>query len=122
VDFRTLRNGIFWEYPAPGNRIRLRFLPYSNPRDLIPTDFPNHGGFAVAEITYLPEVECMVSEGFIPNQVTVGVTDEKGNRQYLRIGKKTITEHGGKTYLPVGIVKLDYRTQRALIELPEEAD
>jgi hypothetical protein len=74
------------------------------------------------EITYFPEVECVVSAGFLDTQVTVGVLDEKGNGQFLRVGKNVVTRHDGKDYLPVGIVEVDYRKKRVLIELPQEAD
>jgi hypothetical protein len=74
------------------------------------------------EITYLPEVECVVSPGFLDREVTVGVPDESGNRQFLRVNKGLITQEGSKTYLAVGVVDVDYRRRRVLIELPHEAD
>jgi hypothetical protein len=76
----------------------------------------------MAEITYLPEVECVVSvaDGVLDTEV-VGVPDETGNRQFLRVGKGFVTRENGKTYLPVGVVELDYRKRRALVELPYEA-
>jgi hypothetical protein len=77
----------------------------------------------VTEITYLPEVECDVAvENGILDTHVVGVPDETNNRQYLRVAKGYVVREGGKTYLPVGIVHLDYRGKRALIELPQEAD
>jgi hypothetical protein len=77
----------------------------------------------MVEITYLPEVECEVTteSGILDTQV-IAVPDESGNRQYLRVGKGVVTRSGGKTYLPIGIVELDRRNRRALVELPLEAD
>jgi hypothetical protein len=77
----------------------------------------------MTEITYLPQIECVVTlaDGIRDTQV-VAVPDEKDNHQYLRVGKGTVVEEGGKTYLPVWVVQLDNRGRRALIELPHEAD
>jgi hypothetical protein len=74
------------------------------------------------EITYLPEIECQVSEGLRENEYAIAVADEKGRRQHLRINKKLVASVDGKHYLPVGIVDLDYRAKRALVELPHESD
>jgi hypothetical protein len=74
------------------------------------------------EVTYLPEVECVTSPGFLESQVNVEVKDETGQSQFLQVNKKIISRRGSTTYLPIGIVELDYRNKRALIELPHEAD
>ncbi len=75
------------------------------------------------EITYLPEVECIVTvENGILGTHVVAVPDEDGNREFLRVGKGGVVRDNGKTYLPVGIVHLDYRKRRTLVELPVEAD
>jgi hypothetical protein len=77
----------------------------------------------VTEVSYLPEIECVVTvpDGVLNTQV-VAVPDETGNRQYLRVGKGEVTQNGGKTYLPVWVVQLDNKGRRALVELPQEAD
>ena len=77
----------------------------------------------MSEMVYLPEVECVVdvADGLF-NTVVVGVPDETGNRQYLRVRKEAVQPSGGKQYLPVGVVELDYKQRRALVELPTEAD
>ena len=77
----------------------------------------------MAEITYLPEVECVVetAEGLLHTSV-VYVSDEDKNRQYLRVGKADVISEGGKAYIRVGVVRLDYPRKRALVELPVEAD
>jgi hypothetical protein len=77
----------------------------------------------MSEITYLPEVECIVTvpDGILNTQV-VAVPDETGNRHFLRVGKGSVTQEDGKTYLPVWVVQLDNRARRAQVELPQEAD
>jgi hypothetical protein len=52
----------------------------------------------------------------------VSVPDEAGKRQHLRVNKNLVTAEAGKHYLAIGIVELDYRKKRALVELPHEAD
>jgi hypothetical protein len=76
----------------------------------------------MAEITYLPEVECSIAAGFREGELAVSVPDENGRRQNLRINKNLVASAGGKHYLAVGIVELDHKRKRALIELPHEAD
>jgi hypothetical protein len=77
----------------------------------------------VDEIIYLPEVECVVDiENGLLNTTVIGVPDEQGNRAYLRVGKGFVTRLRDKTYLPIGVVELDYSRRRALVELPLEAD
>lgn len=73
------------------------------------------------EITYLPEVDCTVGAGFLPHEVAVAVQGEN-NRLHLRVPKGLVSKVGDKHYLAVGIVQLDYRGRRALVELPHEAD
>jgi len=76
----------------------------------------------MTEITYLPEVECSIAAGFREGELAVSVPDETGKRQNLRVNKNLVASEGGKHYLAVGIVQLDYKHKRALIELPHEAD
>lgn len=77
----------------------------------------------LAEVTYLPEVECVVTteHGLFDTQI-VGVPDEAGRHQFLRVPQGVVTRDAGKTYLPIGIVELDRGQRRALVELPVEAD
>ncbi len=49
------------------------------------------------EITYLSEVECLVhSADALLNTQIIGVADESGNQQYLRVAKGSITRSGEK--------------------------
>ena len=67
------------------------------------------------EITYLPEVECIVDvENGMHNTQVIGVPDDQNNKEYLRVGKGTLVTVGDKSCLPVGIVYLDYKGKRAL--------
>jgi hypothetical protein len=77
----------------------------------------------MSEVTYLSEVECVVvvPDGILDTQV-VKVPDEEGRNHTLRVGKGSLVEQGGKKYLPVGLVQVDRKGRRALVELPEEAD
>jgi hypothetical protein len=77
----------------------------------------------MTNITYLPEVECVVEiqDGLFGTSV-VYVLDEKNAKQYLRVAKGDVVRQDGKTYLGVGLVHVDYEGGRALVELPAEAD
>lgn len=77
----------------------------------------------MAEVTYVSEVECdvVIPNGMLDTQV-VRVTDESHFSHTLRVGKGSLVELGSKVYLPIGVVHLDHKNKRALIELPQEAD
>jgi hypothetical protein len=76
----------------------------------------------MADVTYRPEVRCELSEGFRDTEVTVCVRDETGFRQFMQVSRAMVNSYDGKTYLPVGIIEVDRKARRALIELPTEAD
>jgi hypothetical protein len=76
----------------------------------------------MAQITYLPEVECEAVPSDLLDTEIVGVRDDSGKRQHLRVPKGFLVRENGNTYLPIGIVRLDYESNKALIELPTEAD
>jgi hypothetical protein len=77
----------------------------------------------MAEITYLPEVECQVSSSDLLDTYIVGVRDAVSKKtHFLRVSKSFVNQDNKKTYLPIGVVRLDYDNQKALIELPREAD
>jgi hypothetical protein len=77
----------------------------------------------VPEITYLPQVECVVDipRSFFDTAV-VGVPDVTGNRHYLRVPRNNIVHARHKAYLPIAVIELDYADKKALVELPQEAD
>jgi hypothetical protein len=76
----------------------------------------------MAEVIYLPEVECSIALGFREGELAVSVPDETGRRQHLRVNKNLVAAADGNHYLAVGIVELDCKRKRVLIELPHEAD
>jgi hypothetical protein len=80
-------------------------------------------GKPMTTVTYLPKVECEVTvpEGILETQV-VAVPDSENRRHFIRIAKGALNEIGGKQYLSIGIVRVDEKHDRALIELPQEAD
>jgi len=75
------------------------------------------------EVTYISQVECQVviSHGMVDSQV-IKVPDEENRGHTLRVAQGSLVEHAGRSYLPVGLVHVDYKGRRALVELPEEAD
>lgn len=77
----------------------------------------------MTEVTYVSEVECdvVVPDGILGSQV-IQVLDDQGQTHMLRIAKSGLNDNGGKKYLPVGLVRVDQKGKRALIELPHEAD
>jgi len=76
----------------------------------------------MAEVTYTPEVRCEVSEGSRDTEVTVCVRDGTGFRQFMQVTRAMVNTYDEKPYLPVGIIQVDRKARRALIELPTEAD
>lgn len=77
---------------------------------------------AVSQTSYYPQVECETRKGDADWEVVVAVKDEKGHRQFLSVSKGMIATENGKTYLAVGVVEVDSRNKRVLIELPQESD
>jgi hypothetical protein len=76
----------------------------------------------MAEIIYLPEVRCDVSAGMLERDITVCVKDVKGGRQFLHVTPTMVNYYDGQPFLSVGLIQVDRKARRALIELPIEAD
>jgi hypothetical protein len=76
----------------------------------------------MSETTYLPEVQCEVSEGLTESDVTVCVRDVDGREQFIHVLPSMVNWVSETPYLPVGVINVDYRNSRVLIELPIEAD
>jgi len=76
----------------------------------------------MTETIYHPEVRCVVSDGFRADEVTVEIVDVDGRNQFIHIDKSMVNGEGGEKFLPIGLVKIDRRKRRVLIELPVEAD
>lgn len=77
----------------------------------------------MAEVTYLSEVECevVVPDGILDTQV-IRVFDVDNRSHMLRVAREGLVASDAKRYLPVGLVYVDQKSKRALIELPQEAD
>ena len=76
----------------------------------------------MAEIIYLPEVRCEVSGGWRDTEITVCVRDVNGVRQFMQATPTMVNYYNQTPYLPVGIIQVDRKARRVLIELPTEAD
>ena len=74
------------------------------------------------ERLYYPEVECETTPSDLYETEVVGVLDETENRHYLRVAQGAVHQVEGKSYLPIGIVEVDRRGGRVLVQLPYEAD
>ncbi len=74
------------------------------------------------ERLYYPEVECDATPSGLYETEVVGVLDETENRHFLRVAQGLVRRVGEKTYLPIGIIEVDRRRGRVLIQLPYEAD
>jgi hypothetical protein len=75
-----------------------------------------------AERLYYPEVECEATPSPLYDTEVVAVPDETDNRHFLRVAQGVVHRSNGKSYLPIGIVEVDRRRGRVLIQLPYEAD
>lgn len=71
---------------------------------------------------YYPEVECEATPSDLYDTEVVGVLDETENRHFLRVARGAVHREGDKAYLPIGIVEMERRGRRVLIQLPYEAD
>ena len=74
------------------------------------------------EKQFYPEVECEATPSSLYETAVVGVLDETENRHFLRVAQGMVHRSNGKAYLPIGIVEVDRRKGRVLIQLPYEAD
>lgn len=73
-------------------------------------------------ITFYPEIECSATSSSLHDTEVVGVPDETGNHQFLRVGKGFLTRESGRTYLPIQVIEVEGPRHRALVQLPYEAD
>jgi hypothetical protein len=62
------------------------------------------------------------AEGLRASEALAIFRDYQGRKHYLRVERDFLSETGGSTYLPVGVVYYDPRTKLVLIELPHEAE
>jgi hypothetical protein len=76
----------------------------------------------MSETAYRPEVRCEISEGLTESDITVCISDVDGHDQFIHVLPSMVNWVGETPYLPVGLIDLDHRNRRVLIELPIEAD
>ncbi len=71
----------------------------------------------------MAKIRCeRVSEGLRPSERVASVMDYHGRMHFIRVERDFLTEQGGTSYLPIGIVHVDSRTKAILVELPHEAE
>ncbi len=63
-----------------------------------------------------------VSEGLRASEAVATFRDYRGRRHFIRVERAFLTEEAGHSYLPIGVVHVDPRTNLVLIELPHEAE
>lgn len=63
-----------------------------------------------------------ITEGLRSSERLAAFKDYRGRRHFLRVETDYLSEQGGKSYLPVGVVHADPRTGLVLIELSHEAE
>ena len=68
------------------------------------------------------QVRCEITEGLTGSDKTICVRDVAGRRQSIHVVPSLVNWVSDTPYLPVGVINVDYRNNRVLIELPIEAD
>lgn len=76
----------------------------------------------VRPTSYYPQIECEARKGDADWEVVVAVKDEEGHQQFLSVSTGMVNRAGGKDYLAIGVVQVDHRHNRVLVELPRESD
>jgi hypothetical protein len=71
----------------------------------------------------MAKVRCeAVSDGLRASEALATLRDYHGRRHFIRVERDYLSEQGGITFLPVGVVHIDPRSRAVLIELPHEAE
>jgi hypothetical protein len=71
----------------------------------------------------MAQIRCdSLSEGFRASEAVVVFHDYRGRRHFLRVERDFLSQVGGQTYLPIGVVGVDPRTRLVLVELSHEAE
>lgn len=63
-----------------------------------------------------------VRRGLRDSEALALFRDYEGRRHFIRVERDFLSQDNGQTYLSVGVVHVDPRTQLVLIELPQEAE
>lgn len=71
----------------------------------------------------MAQVRCEgVTEGLRASEALAMFHDYQGRRHFIRVERDFLSVEAGQTYLPVGVVHIDPRSNLVLIELPHEAE
>ncbi|OWK45678.1 hypothetical protein [Fimbriiglobus ruber] len=69
------------------------------------------------------ELRCdKISPGLRASEAIAEFADTTGKVHYIRVERDFLSESNGVYFLPIGMVKLEQNSNRALIELPHEAE
>lgn len=63
-----------------------------------------------------------VTQGLRASEGVAAFVDVRGRRHFIRVERDFLSDEGGASYLPVGIVHVDPKSTFVLIELPHEAE
>ena len=63
-----------------------------------------------------------ISEGLRTSEGLASFQDYRGRRHFLRVERDFLSQEGGFSYLPIGVVHVDPKTKLVLIELSHEAE
>jgi len=71
----------------------------------------------------MAQIRCdEVRRGLRASEALAIFRDYEGRRHFIRVERDFLSEENGHSYLPVGVVHVDPRTNLVLIELPHEAE
>lgn len=71
----------------------------------------------------MAKIRCSsISEGLRASEALAAFEDHSGRRHFIRVERDFLSEEGGQSFLPIGIVHVDSKKNLILIELPHEAE
>ena len=75
----------------------------------------------MSEVTYYPEVRCEVAQVSPPLDRIAEFRDFEGRLHQINVPRNMIVHRGDEFFLPIGIVEIDRRGRKVLIEFPVES-
>lgn len=75
----------------------------------------------MSEVTYYPEVRCEVAQVSPPLDRIAEFRDFEGRLHQINVPGNMIVHRGDESFLPIGIVEIDRRGRKVLIEFPVES-
>lgn len=71
----------------------------------------------------MAKIRCeKLSEGLRQSEVVASFIDFKGRTHFIRVERDFLSLDNGDSFLPVGIVHVDPKSNAVLIELPHESE